>query len=284
VVLAVLVTTLAGCSTHPLPDDVTRKTTFAIVEQIRCEAQRAVTAYADYAGYYKTAAIAYEFDFQIDEHNNAQADGRWTIPFAGGGSFSLLADAGSQRGRNAHRNFKIVDGFDELRAINCTPEALQQNWIYPIAGDIGIYEVVSTFLKLQKANNPKAGDVFTFADTLTFTTSFNGGVKPKLVLNPATERFRLVEANFDFNASRTDVHKVVLTLTGGPVRSRSAAALGSSFRSVAASSAPAGSASSLVSTTIIQAEVSPKDRALLELDRQRILALQARAQNLLIGP
>jgi len=31
---------LGGCSTFPLPDDVTRKSTYDIIQQIRCEARR----------------------------------------------------------------------------------------------------------------------------------------------------------------------------------------------------------------------------------------------------
>jgi hypothetical protein len=42
--------------------------------------------------------------------------------------------------------------------------------------------------------------------------------------------------------------------------------------------------SALVSTTLIQTGSNPKDRSLLELDRQRIIELQNRTQNLLIGP
>ncbi len=36
---------LIGCSIHPLPDDVSRKTTYDIVEKIRCEAKAAVEQY-----------------------------------------------------------------------------------------------------------------------------------------------------------------------------------------------------------------------------------------------
>ena len=34
--------TVAGCSNHPLPKDVTRDTTFSIVEKIRCETRDAL--------------------------------------------------------------------------------------------------------------------------------------------------------------------------------------------------------------------------------------------------
>jgi hypothetical protein len=37
---------LAGCSAYRLPDDATRKSIYDIVEQIRCEARRAVIEHA----------------------------------------------------------------------------------------------------------------------------------------------------------------------------------------------------------------------------------------------
>lgn len=268
---------LSGCSTVPLPEDVTRKTTYDIVQQIRCEARRAVI---DFGYYYKTASVAYEFEFNITEDNNASGDITSTIPFLNGGSFSLVANAGSNRIRQTKRNFKVADTFDELRQTKCSREQIEANWVYPISGDIGVYEVVRTFILLQDVTNKQSGAVFTFADTLTFTTSLNGGVQPKLILSPVTDRFRVVAANADFNAARSDVHTVTLTLAGAPPKA-TGAPLGKTL--VPLVGFTAGN-NSLVSTTIIQSAVNPKDRALIELDRQRILALQARSQNLLVGP
>ena len=39
-----------------------------------------------------------------------------------------------------------------------------------------MYNAVSTFIKLQQADNPGGTRTFTFADTLTYTTTFTGGV------------------------------------------------------------------------------------------------------------
>jgi hypothetical protein len=287
--IVALAPAFVGCSTFPLPDDVTRKSTYDIVEQIRCEARRAVVDHAyDYkTGIdYKTASVAYEFDFDISEDNNASGDATWTLPYTLGGSLSLVANAGLNRNRHTKRNFKIVDSFDELRQINCAGDRPQENMIYPIAGDIGVYEVVSTFIRLQKIDNPNSGEVFTFGDTLMFTTLLTGGVQPKLIISPLTDRFRLAAANADLNARRNDIHTVTLTLAGNPPKT-SRTLVGASLRSSAAGSVGLvglQTNSSLVSTTIIQSATNPKDRALIELDRQRILALQARTPNLLVGP
>jgi hypothetical protein len=269
---------LTGCAAHPLPDDVTRTSTYDIVNQIRCEARQAVI---EHAYNYKTASVAYEFNFDITEDNNASADGTWVLPYSLGGSFSLTANAGLNRTRHTTRNFKIVDTFEELRKMQCDTPALRENLIYPIAGDIGVYEVVRTFIKLQQIDNPKSGEVFAFGDTLMFTTTLFGGVQPKLVISPVTDRFRLASADGDFSAKRNDVHTVTLALAGSPPKANNVQ-IGASLKQPLA--APFQTNSSLVSTTMIQSSANPTDRALLELDRQRILALQARPQAIIVGP
>ena len=273
---------LAGCSAYPLPDDVTRKSTYDIVDQIRCEARRAVI---EHAYNYKTASIAYEFTFDITEGNNTTADATWTLPYTLGGSFTLSANAGMNRTRHTNRNFKIVDTFEQLRQMPCADQRLRDDLVYPIAGDIGVYEVVQTFIRLQQVYNPRSGQVFTFGDTLMFTTTLMGGLQPKLVISPLTDRFRLAAADANLAAGRNDIHTVTLTLSGSPPKV-TGPAIGASLRSpaVAGVGFEPNPNSSLVSTTMIQSGVNPTDRALLELDRQRILALQARTQNLLVGP
>jgi hypothetical protein len=291
---------LAGCSTYPRPEDVTRKTTLAIVHQIRCEARRAVVdiAYNRNNPYpnpinYTTASISYDFSFDIVEDNNASADGTWSLPYTLGGMFSLTANGQFNRTRHTIRNFKITDTFEQLYNTNCDDAAPQmENLIYPISGEVGIYEVVKTFIDLQQVENPKAGEVFTFADTLMFTTTLGAGVKPTLVISPFPDRFRLAGAKGDFNAGRTDVHKVILTLAGEKPRlladrrgaRTSNTPLGLTARAAAAQMGLLQTNSALVSTTLIQTGSNPKDRSLLELDRQRIIELQNRTRNLLIGP
>jgi hypothetical protein len=297
--IAAIAPAIAGCSTFPRPEDVTRKTTLAIVHQIRCEAKRAVVDIAYNRNNphpvpinYTTASISYDFSFDIVEDNNASADGTWGLPYTLGGAFSLTANGQFDRIRHTIRNFKISDTFEQLYNTRCDDAVPQmENLIYPISGEVGIYEVVKTFINLQQLDNPKAGAVFTFADTLQFTTTLSAGVQPTLVISPFPDRFRLAGAKGNFNADRTDMHKVVLTLAGekprlpadrsGPRLSN--APLGLTARAAAAQMGLQTN-SALVSTTLIQTGSDPKDRSLLELDRQRIIELQNRARNLLIGP
>src|SRR5262249_44850169 len=179
VVMAVLAPILANCSTHPLVDDVTRSTTFDIVDKIRCEAKQAVIERAPKL--LDNTTVLYEFSFHIDEENNASGGLTWTLPLTGGG-FTLTASGGSDLARQAIRNFTITDTFGNLRKTSCS-RALEKNWIYPIAGDIGIYEVVATFIKLYGAEdpeNPTDKETFSFHDTLEFTTFLGAGVNPTL--------------------------------------------------------------------------------------------------------
>ena len=89
------------------------------------------------------------------------------------------------------------------------------NWVYPLTGDVGMYNSVATFIRLQKADDPGGTRIFTFADTLTYTTTFAGGVTSTMTLSPVNEQFKFTAANAGFSGSRTDVHKVVVTMAAG---------------------------------------------------------------------
>jgi len=328
-VIAGLAPLLVNCSTHPLVDDITRVTTSDVVEHIRCEAQRAVIAddrRSKNASASTVSAIAYEFTFDITENNNANGNMTWQIPFLNGGNFSLVANAGSAQQRFSHRNFKIVDSFDELRRADCSRRASEKNLIYPITGEIGIYEVVTTFANLQRVaklmsspetelptvfppdiepNNIQPKGTFRFADTLTFTTTFTGGINPSLTLQTGPPNsFRLTRLNnggpttadlptspdlpdvlrvtglappeAGLTAQRRDMHKVVIALAGLPKTTDSA-------RRSAGIRAPA-STHAVTSTTAVQLQATAKETALFELDRQRMLALQQQAPTVLVLP
>jgi hypothetical protein len=280
--IALLAPVLIGCSTHPLPDDVSRVSTYDIVQSARCEAKRAVLDH----GQGINAAIAYEFTFDINELNHASGMVTFTQPFLTGGQFTLGAGAGVEGERNAHRNFRVVDMFSDLRALDCSPEMLQKNWVYPMTGDIGVYEVVSTFARLQSIahlENP-VGEMFVFGDTLTFTTTFMGSLTPSVALNAVTDKFLLTAASADLHGHRTDMHEVILGLSPTQQTTRSRTRGTMLARTGFAVAAPLAASTTLLSTTLLQDAAEARGRALLELDRQRILRLQARAQNLLVGP
>ncbi len=296
-----------GCSIHPLPDDVSRKTTYDIVDKIRCEAKAAVEQYGQS---FNDASIVYQFTFDIDEHNDANAGFTLFNPFANG-TFNLSTTAAANRERQGVRNFELIDSFDDLRKMNCSRDR-EVNWIYPLTGDIGMYDSVATFIRLQRADNPGAGRVFTFADTLTYTTTLTGGATATLALNPVPEQLRFTAANAGLSGSRVDVHKVVVTMAAGhqtviassgkrvvrrmvpfidaPLVGSATNTSGRSNLTFARSTDPGlgvnGSFNNLLSTRMLQQQSGAENRALYEQDRQRQLELQRRSLDVrvLVGP
>src|SRR3954468_2470057 len=93
---------LIGCSIHPLPDDVSRSSTYDIVQKVRCEAKAAVE---EYGRGFANASIVYNFTFNINEHNDASAGFTLLDPFkATGTSVNVVASGLSNRTREGIRN------------------------------------------------------------------------------------------------------------------------------------------------------------------------------------
>jgi hypothetical protein len=174
-----------------------------------------------------------------------------------------------------------------------------------------MYDSVATFIRLQKADNAGATRIFTFADTLTYITTFTGGVTGTLTLSPVSQQFRLTAANAGLSGSRTDMHKAVVTMAAGhqtvvgpsgrrtirrmvPLIDAPIARLGTGRNGgpgfgVANGDTgfgPGGSFNNLLSTRMLQQEYGAENRALYEQDRQRQLELQRRSLDVrvLVGP
>ena len=284
-VIAVLAPILANCSTHPLVDDVTRSTTFDVVQKIRCEAKRAINdidaALPRARRLGDDTTIGYEFTFDITENNDASGSVTWFLPLTGG-NFQLKADAGSTLARQTTRNFTITDTFAVLRKANCSPQALEKNWIYPIAGEIGIYEVVATFAKLQGVEDPQDQEdkeIFSFHDTLEFSTFLGAGVQPTLTL-VRDDRSHVSDAHGSLSARRSDFHKVVITLIGKPQTATAVARI----RPLSAMRTAGATNNHALAATLLQTGGTLRESAIRELDRARLLALQDRVRNQVVGP
>src|SRR5262245_14766396 len=63
-------TAVSGCSMHPLPEDVSRKNTYDIVEKIRCEAAEGLRGVPRDHPLLRNTYIGYDFNFNIEENNN----------------------------------------------------------------------------------------------------------------------------------------------------------------------------------------------------------------------
>jgi len=263
---------LGGCATHPLPEDVTRKTTYDIVERIRCEAKEAVVDHVRPGSELDSAAIGYEFLFTITENNNNSGDATFKYPFTNG-TFTLGVNAGAEKQRLSNRNFRIVETFRDLRRVDCSGQTAGRNRLYPIAGSVGLYETIDTYIQLERLTDlsPK-GDMPAFADRLMYTTKLFGGVNPSVVLTPVTHRFRLAEANLHLLADRTDIHQVTVAMAvehkKRPFVSRSGTRMMMAPITPLAAAAP-------------QSDADARGKVLLELDRQRVLDENVRVLRLL---
>jgi hypothetical protein len=269
-----------ACSIHPLPQDVARSTTVEIVQKIRCEAREAIIDVAlndlgrsdvkaflsqttskdqiikgriDQARKFllpglQRAAIGYSFKFSITEGNGASGGTLFEMPFSNG-SVAMGVSFGEDKKRKSERSFDLAEEFSQILAdvnLNCEPGSI--DWRYPITGEIGLKEVIATYVRLsglrifppaelrgaangadsasdsdvkkQKRGAGQSRDVYEFTDELTFTTTYNAAVEPKLELKPVAHDFRLTKASALIGGRREDVHSVTVALKAGEAGDR----------------------------------------------------------------
>lgn len=168
---------------------------------------------------YEEAAIAYEFYFDIKEETNASTSLNFIDVFSGG-TRKLGVGASNDRARQNVRNFKLVDKMKPLLLNEsvCADGLWEKNYIYPIAGEIGLRETIDTFFDLNeraqfaRSEQKDKNKVEDLGDTITFTTTFKADAAPSIILSGVTTPFRLADAGLKINASRTDVHRVIVGL------------------------------------------------------------------------
>jgi hypothetical protein len=180
---------------------------------------------------YMDIAIAYEWSFDITETNHADAGVGFRLPTLNPvGTFDLNAGGNGNLTRQAKRTFKNQDKFRTLltkdwwnfcndagRSIEHVPntptdrppfQPQPARPVYPITGTIGLARAVTSFLKIAV----QEGALDTFTDELTFTTTFDGRVGGVVTLAPVPKEFRLVNATANLAGSRTDIHKVKISM------------------------------------------------------------------------
>jgi hypothetical protein len=245
--MAVLAFGVLGCSTHPLPQDVSGVSTVDIVKKIRCEAKDGLQAALAKAASQSAASkrhveqivsvstIGFEFNFVMTEDNAAHLS---TLSFerasaTAGDGFKLIvvgdiaADPkakDSPLSRTNTRTFRVVDKLDDLRKAHCgRVKGTLPNLIYPITGSTGMAEVVRTYIELETFTNldtvtgttataPRKNEIVTFSDKLDFTTTFDAGASLDLKFDTAVGSLRLTRATISGSAYRQDVHSVTVAL------------------------------------------------------------------------
>ncbi|UPK36605.1 hypothetical protein IVB18_04270 [Bradyrhizobium sp. 186] len=173
-----------------------------------------------------STAIAYNFDLTMTENNDLGTTINLLGPWAR--KFTLGVTGDVNRARTNERSFTVTDTFgDLLMTVNtpvrgrryCDGQIVQANYVYPIAGHIGVDELVMTFFQLVylgglsvKDGDPGAIGPPTIADKLTFTTTIDATLTPKIIFTPVGAGFQLADASVTGSATRTDTHKVTVGL------------------------------------------------------------------------
>jgi hypothetical protein len=167
-------------------------------------------------------AIAYNFDLTMTENNDLATDINFLKPLTNP-RFTLGVNAGAFRKRTNQRTFTITDTFGFLVArLNrkdayggryCDGKIVRENYVYPIAGRIGVDKTVTTFIELTvfgSLGGDKGKGPPTMADKLTFTTTINLSANPRVEFTPVSNTFQLASASLRASADRTDRHEVTI--------------------------------------------------------------------------
>jgi hypothetical protein len=168
--------------------------------------------------------IAYNFDLTGLEINNIDATANFIRPKPVSSLLTLGLGANFDRQRQNDRSFTITDNFGELvskvHANYCTNHIATANYVYPIAGRVGIDRVIHDFLFLTLFANlsGKSKDVITasgpptMVEQLQFVTTIGGSATPKITFMPTGGAFQLGDVSLPVSASRKDTHQLTIGL------------------------------------------------------------------------
>jgi hypothetical protein len=200
-----------------------------------------------YINLFAQTAISYNFKLDMTETNTLGATIDLLKPFKNATGTAVLG-AGFDRTRQNIRSFTITDNYhklvDVMRDDYCTGQIHARNYVYPITGNIGINEMIDTFVDLSlfgglgpKPSSADAGGgtkmaslvtaevalksapkksaapapvVVAMGDSITFTTKLSGSAAPKVVFTPIGRGLSVADASLTAAASRTDVHQVIV--------------------------------------------------------------------------
>jgi hypothetical protein len=174
-----------------------------------------------------SAAIAYNFDLTMNEENDlgttANFLGQWQ-------SKLMLGITGDvNRTRENLRTFTIADTFNYLlttlnnpvRGVHyCDGHVAQgSNYIYPLAGRIGVYNTVYEFFQMALFDNlaadkakPGVGGAPALADQLTFTTTVDLLPTPKFIFSPVKTAWQIADISSPATFKRKDTHQVTVAV------------------------------------------------------------------------
>jgi hypothetical protein len=181
--------------------------------------------------------IVYDFSLQGDETDDLTFNASILEPLKNGMA-TFAPTLGNKTERSNVRAFTVSDSFTSLWNLgrkkddknHCkfgTSAPSSPNYEYPIAGRIGLDEMVQTFVRLAVSGdivaqedptatvaiNPSGAP--TMVDTLIFTTTVNAGLAPSISLTPGGTAVQLTSASLNGTVMRVDTHKVVIGMAMG---------------------------------------------------------------------
>jgi hypothetical protein len=184
-----------------------------------------------YVQLFAATGIAYNFQLQALETNNVDPTTN-LLTFSGRNTFSSPVNGAADRTRQNLRTFTVTDTFEFL--INnipddpannndyCSGYIKGENYIYPVAGKVGIDRMISDFVNLTlfgglgppptSPSNPNSAvskGPPTMVDQLQFVTTVSLGATPKVTFAPVRT---FVDASVLLKAARTDTHTVTIGL------------------------------------------------------------------------
>ncbi|TYL71655.1 hypothetical protein [Bradyrhizobium cytisi] len=152
-------------------------------------------------------------------------------------------------------------------------QIVAENYVYPVAGRIGVGESLKTFLELNIFANIAATDgsksnnaalaAPTFTDKLTFTTTVDLTGTPQVTFTPVGSGFQVGDASLTGLVRRTDTHKVYVALALEPPGAVSSTAL-HSYLFPSAQARAAGGGGPRRPTTLVGSAVTARVRTVAE--------------------
>jgi hypothetical protein len=244
---AAVLALLAGCSAHPLPQDISYASTVDIVRRVRCEAQEGINAALEKATrqsalskqhadqIVKVSLIGFEFRLEMAEDDRATVDKlllqRASAKQGDGFTLELVAGlndghgksgptADDNRTRKNTRIFRIIDRLEKVKEAHCRRlEPPGPNLVYPVTGSTGMDEVVQTYIELEALTRlDLPGDrkpnerITVFSDKLDFTTTLVAGATTDWQFSTSVGTLRLTKASLSASALRKDLHSVTVAL------------------------------------------------------------------------
>ena len=263
IVLLAIACSLGACSIHPVPQDVTGVKTATIVHQNRCEARNAVIdgqiRYLQHLGYpvddlpslravkgsktfnpvvkqnlayFESTGIVYSYSLNGTETNGLTLSADVIEPLTYPGTAELSPSVANSLSRGNIRTFTISDSFGALIAPAmddyCKISLPGPDIEYPIVGEIGIGEMVRTFIELVTKDDlgvqqdpskglklsyaPSSSAPIAMVDTISFTTTISAGITPKISFSPVGHTWQLMDAMLTSTNMRVDTHEVIIGL------------------------------------------------------------------------